>query len=236
MKITTMVTAAAVVCTLTGCVVQRPAPVAQAPPSYTGEVWTWDERENTVTLLRGTETIRVKTTPDQIKRLELHRTMTVRGELAPPMNLATVVTPAMPMVAVPRGPVAQEMAMGTVSAVDPSGRVSINTDRGPLHVWAASGANQRFAPGDRVHVTMAVQAVDMTPARAGAPASSEGAASPSSQPGDYAVVTGRIIGADPNGMLIVESPTGPIQVWVGQGKGYAVSQPVQVRTLISKAQ
>jgi len=236
MNITRALIALSLASVLSGCVVQTTAPAAQGPPTFTGEVWTWDERENTVTLRRGAETFRVKTTPDQIKGLQLHQNATIRGELAPPMELARVVTPAVPMMAVPRGPVTQEVMSGTVTAVDPKGRVSINTDRGAVHVWAASGADQRFKAGDRVQITTAVQAVDMVPARAGGPASAEGAASPSSQPGDYAVVTGRIIGADPNGMLIVESPTGPVQVWIGQGKGFTLSQPVQVRTVISKAQ
>jgi hypothetical protein len=238
MKITTALTTLSLASAcLVGCAAQSTTTAAQAPVNtFTGEVWTWDERENTVTLRRGTEDIRIKVAPEQIRGLQLHQIATIRGTVAPPAELPRFITPAVPMTAVPRGPVTEQIATGTVTAVDPSGRVSIDSDRGPLHVWVAPGAEQRFARGDRVQLMMLVQAVDMTPARAGAPASSEGAASPSSQPGDYAVVTGRIIGADPNGLLIVESPSGPIQVWVGQGKGYTVSQPVQVRTLISKAQ
>ena len=60
-------------------------------------------------------------------------------------------------------------------------------------------------------------------------------ASTSSQPGDSAVVTGRVIGVD-RGLLVVESPSGPIQVWVGDMPRYGVSQPVQVRTNVVKAQ
>src|ERR671922_2199320 len=67
---------------LAGCASRTAAPAtAQAPgDTFTGEVWTWDERENTVTLRRGAETFRVKTTPDQIKGLQLHSNATIRGE------------------------------------------------------------------------------------------------------------------------------------------------------------
>jgi hypothetical protein len=57
----------------------------------------------------------------------------------------------------------------------------------------------------------------------------------SSQPGDSAVVTGRIMGVD-RGLLVVESPSGPIQVWVGESPRYSVSETVQVRTNVTKAQ
>lgn len=226
--------ASLVVVPLVGCASQT---TSQTPGDrFTGEVWTWDERENTVTLRQGAQDIRIKTTPDQIKGLQLHQIATIRGQVAPPADIVTTITPAAAMSAVPRGPVSQQTLTGTVTAVDPSGRLSINSERGPLHVWAAAGANQRFAVGDRVQVVMAVQSVDMVPAGAGRPATASDPPAPmSNQPGDSAVVTGRIMGAD-RGILVVESPSGPIQVWVGDSPGYAVSQPVQVRTNVWKAQ
>jgi hypothetical protein len=217
-----------------GCASRTRSAAQASEEAFTGEVWTWDERENTVTLRRGAETIRVKTTPEQIKGLQLHQTATIRGQVAPPAELPRTITPAVAMTPVPRGPVDQQTVTGTVTAVDPSGRLSIDSERGPLHVWAASGANQRFNTGDKVQVIMAVQAVDMVPAaRAGA--STEPSASMSSQPGDSAVVTGRVMGVD-RGVVVVESPSGPIQVWIGESPRYALSQPVQVRTNVSKAQ
>lgn len=214
---------------VSGCASTRPQPAGTA---YTGEVWTWDEQESTVTLRRGTEDIRVKVTPDQIRGLELHQKATVRGELAPPMEIGRVITPAMPVRAVPRGSVDQQTVNGVVTAADPRGRLSIQSDKGPLHVWAASGAEQRFQPGAKVKVEMAVQPVDMVPAGAGATV--DPAASPSaSQPGDHAVVTGRIMGVAKNGTLVVESPTGPVQVWVPDSSKYRVEQPVQIRTSVS---
>lgn len=220
---------------LTGCASRTTMAEAPGTETFTGQVWNWDERENTVTLVRGAETIRVKTTPDQIRGLRLHDRATIRGTIAPPAELVTTVTPAAPMRPVPRGPVDQQTVTGTITAVDPSGRLSINSDRGPLHVWAAAGANQRFAVGDRVQVTMSAQAVDMVPvAGAGASAAPADPAA-SSQPGDSAVVTGRVIGVD-RGLLVVESPTGPVQVWVGDAPRYTVKQAVQVRTHVAKSQ
>ena len=222
---------------LAGCASRTAPAAAQAPAdTFTGEVWTWDERENTVTLRQGSQTFRVKTTPDQMRGLQLHQIATIRGQVAPPAELPRTMTPAVPMTAVPRGPVDQQTVAGKVTAVDPNGRLSIDSERGPLHVWAASGASDRFAAGDRVQVVMAVQAVDMVPAkRAGAASSTDPSASMSSQPGDSAVVTGRVMGVD-RGIIVVESPSGPIQVWVGESPRYKVSDPVQVRTNVSKAQ
>ena len=161
---------------------------------------------------------------------------TIRGQIAPPAEIPRTITPAVAMTPVPRGLVDQQTVTGTVTAVDPSGRISIDSERGPLHVWAASGANERFAPGDRVQVMISVQAVDMVPAtRVGASASTDPSASMSSQPGDSAVVTGRVMGVD-RGMIVVESPSGPIQVWIGESPRYTLSQTVQVHTNVSKAQ
>jgi hypothetical protein len=218
----------------TGCATARPQPAGTA---YTGEVWTWDEQESTVTLRRGAEDIRVKVTPDQIRGLELHQKATVRGQLAPPMELPRVITPAMAVRAVPHGPVEHQTVNGVVTAADPRGRLSIQSDKGPLHVWAASGADQRFPTGAKVKVEMNVQPVDMVPAGSGVPAV-EPAASPEmpAQPGDHAVVTGRIMGIAKNGTLVVESPTGPVQVWVADSSKYRVEQPVQIRTSVSKLQ
>jgi hypothetical protein len=217
---------------LSACASRTAAPAGQ---TFTGEVWTWDEKENTVTLRRGGQDIRVKTTPEQMRGLQLHSNATIRGEIAPPMEIAQTVMPAGPMTAVPKGPVDQQSLTGTVTAVDPSGRLSIDSDRGPLHVWAAARANERFRPGDKVTVTVNVQQVDMVPLRTGSPAVPDPSASLSSQPGDSAVVTGRVMGVD-RGFIVVESPSGPIQVWAGEPPRYKLSDHVQIRTNVAKAQ
>jgi hypothetical protein len=234
--LTVLATALAI---LSGCAAQTSSRPPATGTVYTGEVWTWDENESTVTLRQGVEDIRVKVTPDQMRGLELHRTATVRGELAPPMEIPRIITPAMRVRAVPRGPIDQHIVNGVVTAADPRGRPSIDSERGPLHVWAATGAEQRFQPGARVRVDMSVQPVDMVPvgpSASGHPAT-EPAASPTApaQPGDFAVVTGRIMGVAKSGTLVVESPTGPVQVWVPDSSKYRVEQPVQIRTLVSAA-
>ena len=71
--------------------------------TFTGEVWTWDENESTVTLRDGMEQVRVKVTPDQIRGLRLHQIATLRGEPAPPMEITRYITPAIPARPVPRG-------------------------------------------------------------------------------------------------------------------------------------
>jgi hypothetical protein len=72
-----------------------------------------------------------------------------------------------------------------------------------------------------VHIS--VQPVDLVPASAPAtptPAPVGGATTSPSQAGDHAVVNGRIIGINPGGVLVVESPTGPIQVVSGDASRY----------------
>src|SRR5258708_30183301 len=103
------------------------AAAAQAPAdTFTGEVWTWDERESTVTLRQGSQTFRVKTTPEQMRGLQLHQIATIRGQVAPPAELPRTITQAVPMTAVPRGPVDEQTVTGKVTAVDPNRRLSID--------------------------------------------------------------------------------------------------------------
>src|SRR5256714_15322575 len=113
---------------LAGCA-SRTAPAAQAPAdSFTGEVWTWDERENTVTLRQGAQTFRVKTTAVQMKGLQLHQIATIRGQVAPPAELPRTMTPAVPMTAVPRGPVDEQTGTGKGPAGRPHGRRPLRSD------------------------------------------------------------------------------------------------------------
>lgn len=234
MKVIGAVTA---VLLLAGCATQG-APRAQtaAGETFTGEVWTWDERQSIVTLRQGAETVRVKVTPDQIASLRLHQTATVRGELAPPSQL-NLVLPAEPMTPVPRGAPEESELTGAVSMVDSAGRLSIASPRGTLNVWGAEGLDRRYKLGQNVRVKVMVQPVDMVPTR-DRPGATPGApaAQPGREPGDYATVTGRIIAVNAGGGLVVESPTGPIQVYVGDAGRYRVSDTVQVRTSVHPVQ
>jgi hypothetical protein len=230
----------AVVLILAGCATTRPDTTsAQAGTNlYGGEVWTWDDAQNIVTLRQGTQTIRVQTTPEEMRTLRLHEYAIVRGQLAPPAPIETVLTPAVPMTAVPRGAPEQVELSGTAAAADPKGLVTIESDRGRLVVWTATPGGSRYAPGTPVRVRTSVQRVDMVPAgAAGAPATPataiEPAASVSSEPGDFAVVTGRVLAADSaRQLLTVESPRGPVTVSVPNASAYAPGTFVQVRTAI----
>ena len=171
-----------------------------------------------------------------MRTLELHSKARVTGTPAPPSDLVITSGPVGPVSAVPKGQPEVTEVTGTVATVDPSGRLAVNSARGPIHVWVAAGADQRFKVGAPVAVKSSVQAVDLVPASApatptpapvGAPS-----ASPTSEPGDHAVVTGRIIGVNPGGVLVVESPTGPIQVLASDGGRYKIGDAVQVRTTV----
>src|SRR5438309_11741220 len=125
---------------LAGCASRTAPAVAQAPAdTFTGEVWTWDERENTVTLRQGSQTFRVKTTPEQMRGLQLHQIATIRGQVAPPAEIPRTITPAVAMTPVPRGPVDQQTVTGTVTAVDPSGRISRSEERRVGKGWRWRG-------------------------------------------------------------------------------------------------
>jgi uncharacterized protein YceK len=231
----TLITFFAVVALVAGCATKSTT-TTQAPAGnvYSGEVWTWDERENIVTLRQGTQKIRVQVTPDQLIGLRLYQNVTLRGQLAPPATIDHVTSPTGPMVAVPRGSAEQVELSGTVTAAGADGRVTIDSPRGPVHVWVATGAEQRFTPGSSVRLVTTLQPVDMVAADR-APRTEDPAAALRTQPGDYSVVTGRIIGVRPNGGLIVESPTGPLQLWVADSSKYRLSDSVQVRTLLQRA-
>jgi hypothetical protein len=232
-----MLTIVALAVLIGGCAAASSTPAGTQ--TFAGEVWTWDVKESTVTLWQDGRPVRVKTTPEQIRTLQLHQFARVTGTPAAPADLL-LVRPATPVTAVPKGQPDVVELKGTVAAVDPGGRLAINSDRGPIHVWAAAGADQRFAPGTAVVVKSSVQAVDLVSGAASAPTPTptpvgSPAASPSSEAGDHAVVIGRIMGINPGGMLVVESPSGPIQVLAADSTRYKVGDAVQVRTTVRPA-
>jgi hypothetical protein len=235
-----ILTAVALMVVLGGCAAStRPAPSAGAQ-TFAGEVWTWDDKESTVMLIQEDgRPVRVKTTPDQMRTLRLHSFARITGTPAPPADVVIMTGTSGPVTAVPKAPAEIVELKGAVAAVGPGGRLVVNSDRGPVHVWVAPGPEQRFKVGDPVSVSASVQPVDLVPAAAAAspaPAPVGGAAaSPSSEPGDHAVVTGRVMGINPGGILVVESPTGPIQVTASDVSRYRVGDAVQVRTTVVSA-
>ena len=229
-------TAVAIAALLAGC--STASPPAAGVQTFSGEVWTWDVKDSTVTLWQDGQRVRVKTTPEQMRTLQLHQFARVTGTLAPPSDLL-ILGPVGPVTAVPKGQPEMVELKGTVASVDPSGRLAINSERGPIQVWVAAGADQRFKVGEPVTMRSSVQAVDLVPAStptipAPAPVGAS-SASPSTEPGDHAVVTGRIVGINPGGVLVVESPSGPIQVLAADSSRYKIGDAVQVRTTVRTA-
>jgi hypothetical protein len=220
-----------------GCAAKASPPTAaaqaapSAPTAFTGEVWTWDEQTSTVTLRQGTQTVRVKVTPDQLAGLRLHETARVQGQLAPPADVVTMTGPA---ALVAQGPVDEQQVQGKVTAIDPAGTMHIDTSRGPVTVWTPERGTSAFKPGDDVKVTMRVQALQPAAAPAGQPAT-EPAASAPSEPGEYAVVRGPITASSPGGQITVQSPRGPVQVWVPDANRYRTGQYAEVRTVVQAA-
>jgi hypothetical protein len=232
-------TTVALIALLGGCATAPAPPPPAGGQVFTGQVWGWDEERSTVTLWRDGQRVHVKTTPDQLRTLRLHETARVTGTLAPPADVVVTTGTAGPVTAVPKGPAEILEVRGTVAAVEPAGRLTVDSERGPVTVWVAAGADQRFRVGAPVTLRSSVQPVDLVPASApSAPAPAPvgaTAASPSSEPGDHAVVTGRIVSVRPGGVLVVESPTGPIQVLATDAARYKVGDAVQVRTTVRAA-
>jgi len=223
-----------VVLILAACAVTAPPAGAQAVGAFTGEVWTWDEKAGVITLRQGGQLVRIKAAPDQFAGLQLHETRTIRGVPAPPSEITTFVTPPVPLVA--SGTPDEMEILGTVTSIDPIGKILITTQRGPVEVWVAQASAPVVKVGDEVRVKMRVQPMVPAPAgQASPPAALEPAASPTSEPGEYAVVRGSLIGVEPSGRLIVESPRGPITVWVLSGSRYKAGSSVEVHTEVHPA-
>lgn len=220
-----------------GCAGRQPPPASTAPgQAFTGEVWTWDEQTNTVTLRQGNlgeRLVHVKITPDQIARLRMHQITTVRGELAP-VEIERFVLP--PGTLVPRGPLETAEVSGLVTGVDPAGTVSVRTAGGTVVVWVAKPGTAPFHAGDPVRVRAQTQAYDVVPA---GPPGSAGpgpvpplAAPAGGEPGEYAAVRGPLSAVDPQGRLTVQTPRGPVIVPVPSAAPYQVGEWVEVRTAV----
>jgi hypothetical protein len=204
------------------------APVAANVDIFRGEVWTWDENTNVLTLrqLDG-HIVRLQVAPGVLDQLRLHQIVAVRGELAPPAAIEHVIVPAGPMTAEPQGRPVRSEITGTITGVDPAGTAAIGTSPGPLRVWVATPVDARYRHGAAVRLRTKVQRVRMVPTREGAP---EPSASVGREPGDYAVVVGRVAAVGRDGRITVESPRGPVTVEVPQAHGYAVGETVEVHT------
>jgi hypothetical protein len=200
---------------------------------FSGEVWTWDERASTVTLRqRDGRIVRVRIPPDELGGFRLHERVTLRGQLAPPAEIERIEMPAGPMTPVAQGLPNRSEVTGTVASLERAGIVSIAGPPGLLRVWIATPAQGRFGPGSPVRVQTTVQRVQMVPVTGQADGSPTPSASIGSEPGDYAVVVGRITAVDRDGRITVESPRGPVTVWLPETLRYGVGETVEVRTAV----
>lgn len=213
-------------------IVTQPGPTGK----FSGMAWTWDSARSIVTLHDGVNQFRVQTTPDTISRLNHHQWVTVTGTLLGPEPIETVLLPAQPMAAIPNGPAASAEVTGQIAAIDPSGVASIQSARGPLRVWLADNAQSRFQAGAPVKLIINVQPVRMVAVSgAGGQASGPTLAAPAPLPGDQAVVVGRILAVNQAGTLTIESPRGPINIWVPDANAFKVGDFVQVQTVVQPA-
>src|SRR5262245_39449739 len=219
-----------VVVTLTGC-------AALPPPqghTFSGTVRDWDTGAGTVTLAQDDGQLQtVRISPDQFTTLRQKEYASVRGELVP--RPVAPPPPPQPLTARPKGAPDELEIPGTVAAVDPSGRIGVMSDRGSMELWVPAGADQRFQKGAAVRVRVSVQPLEMVPAASAAPPPP---ASPVAreEPGDYAMVIGRVLGVEPPGGLRIDAPNGPIVVMVPEAKRYRVGDDVEVRSSVHPSQ
>jgi hypothetical protein len=219
---------------LAGCAATQGVPATGT--AYRGEVWIWDERDSTVTLRDGARMLRVQVTPDQIRGLRMHEIATVRGDLLGPKPIEQIIVPGPALAAVPRGPVARAETTGRIVSMDSAGLMSIDTPQGRVTVWTMNPAQAGFAPGVSVRLYAAVQGADIVPQASLVGTASSDAQQPSAlvitEPGEYAIVTGRVVTVDPRGLVTVESPRGPVTVWLPAAASYQPGAAVQVRTSV----
>ena len=218
------------------------ATTTAAPPgttAFSGEVWTWDEQDNTVTLRQAGRDIRVQVTPDQLIGLQLHTNRTIYGTLALPKALPVVLVEG-PSTVVARGPADEMQVVGTVLVVDP-GKLVVNTPQGAVQIWRATNG-MAFTQGGSVRVHMRVQPMDVVLVRPGPtgvtsppPTTLPPSASPRTEPGDYAIVMGRVVAVDPSGAVTIESSRGPVTVRVPNASRYQVNDTVEIRTSVHPA-
>jgi len=222
-----------------GSTVVAPGPAVVAPGQtpaagrYEGLAWTWDSARNIVTLNDSGRQFRVLVTPDQIARLNHLQWVTVRGTLLGPDPIETVLLPAQPMTALVSGPAANAEITGQIASIDTNGVATVESARGPLRVWLADNPQARFQQGRPVKVVVTVQPVRMVAVSgAGGQASVPTMTPAPPMGGDSASIVGRILSVTPTGTLTVESPRGPVDVWVPDAASFRAGDFVQLQTIV----
>jgi hypothetical protein len=212
-----------VVALVVGC-----ASVVTAPgQDYRGEVLTWDKQRNTVTLLQGTQAVRVRVTPDQMNGLRMHDIATLRGVAEGPVPLEQVMKPG-PGAFVGRGPAQEIVVTGTVADVNSSGVMTIDAGGRRVQVWMAQPGTSQFKLGDSVRARVTVQpgtVVSGTP-----PVAPIG-----TEPGDYAIFVAPVTADDPAGTMTLDTPRGPVILPTPPGARQWKGELVEVRSEIHPA-
>lgn len=219
---------------LAACASTAP-PAPATGQTFTGEVWGWDQQTGMVTLRQGPNLIFVKTTPDTVAGLRLHQVATIRGELVPGDIERTILPPGQ---LVARGQALSAEATGTVARVQPAGTVIIDSARGPVTVWIATPGTEPFQAGQPVQVRVNVQPLELLPPAPGATAPAaptEPAALAGTEPGEYAVVRGRITAVEPSGRLTVDSARGPVTVFLPSAGTLRAGDWIDVQTSVHPA-
>ncbi len=215
---------------LAGCATSAPvAPPPDDPNRFTGEVLVWDDAERIVTLQTDDGQVRVRVSAAEPISPRLREAVTVRGEIAPWGEPS--VLPGQAYRFTPTGPEDQTRVTARVVAIDIEGRIIVESERGPTEVWVTDAT--RYGFGDPVEIGMTVrpgwlERIPGAPARAPAPRWTE--------PGDHAVVAGRILSVNPGGTITVDSPRGPVIVWVTRTLArYRAGESAEVRTRVRPA-
>jgi hypothetical protein len=221
-----------IVLIVTGCAL-NPPPVGQP---VTGEVWGWDTQTGTVMLKDDSgKNVRVKVSPDQFRTLRVNQRTTLYGQLAP-VEIEHITSPSQPMTARPMGAPDQFETTGTIASISPTGKMEVRSSRGSFDLLVPPGTEQRFTVGAPVRVRVSVQPVRMVPAQTAVAPAPDPSAVAQREPGEYAVVIGRVLQVDPAGAVQVEAPGGAIRVLVPDAKRYQADDSVEVRTSVHQAQ
>jgi hypothetical protein len=112
----------------------------------------------------------------------------------------------------------------------------VATAWGTLRLWIAEPGTQPFTAGQPVRVRLRVQPLEVVaavPAEAAEPAPL--VAPVGTEPGEYAILRGRVTAVDPGGRLSVESARGPVTVLVPFATRYRAGDWVEVETAVQPA-
>ena len=148
----------------------------------------------------------------------------------PPPASKTLILPGERAVFMPTGPEDQSTTSARVVRTDMRGTITIESERGPADAWVVDATGYHF--GDPVDIRMTVRAVQVERRpESGAP---QDTPPPRwTEPGDHAIVTGRILSVNRRGTITVDSPRGPIRVWATpEPDRYCVGRWVEVRTRV----